>query len=491
VPFDTATNGLDYNAVRQDPARGVVVQAVDASGTVLDSDVTDDSGAYEVTVDSETNVRIRAQAALVSTSGAVWDVRVRDNTNSDSLYALGGSLTTSGVADSTRNLNAGSGWGGASYTTTRAAAPFAILDGIYEALTDFAAVDPTINAPDLQVFWSTQNRAASGTVANGEIGTSSYTQIGGVPTVLVLGDANNDTDEYDIHVIVHEFGHYFEDQLSRSDSTGGSHSLNNRLDPRIALGEGFGNALSGIILDDSFYRDSGGASQASGFAIDVESNTYSSSGWYASGSVQSILYDIYDATDDGADTISAGLAPIYNALTDPAYRGNVNFTTIFQLIDQIGQDAAIPAADLTALVTAQNINGTGPTGVGETNDGSIANVLPVYKVATIGGPAVQVCSTDNAGTFNKLGVRDFVSLNVPTAQSLTFTMTKTSGDAARDPDFRIFSAGAVVDGGISGVVDSETATISLAAGDYTIEALDDRNLSTANSGDACYDFSVQ
>jgi hypothetical protein len=489
--LNTVTSGLDYVSISQDPARGVEVEVVDGAGAVLDSDVTDAAGAYSLTVTSDTDVRVRVRSVMTQTTGATWDIRAVDNTNGNAIYVLAGALATSGAADSVRNLNAASGWGGASYTTTRAAAPFAILDSAYEAITDIEAVDASVVFPAMQFMWSINNKAASGQVTDGDIGTSSFTTIGGVPTVLVLGDANSDTDEYDSHVVVHEFGHYFESELSRADSMGGPHSLSNRLDPRIALGEGFGNALSGIILDDPFYRDSSGASQASGFSINVEDNTNTNAGWFNEGSVQSILYDIYDSTDDGADVISAGFAPIYNALVAPDYTGDSDLTTIFLLANQIATDPAIAAADLTSLLAGQSIDGTGDTGVGETNDGSVVSSLPVYKTVTVGGPAVEVCSVDDAGTFNKLGNRALLSLSIATAGSRTITMTRTSGATARDPDFRIFQAGAVIASGLSATADTEQLVTTLAVGDYTIEALDDRNLSTANSGDACYDFTVQ
>ena len=82
-------------------------------------------------------------------------------------------------------------------TTTRAAAPFNILDAVYEAMTDIAAVDTDVNFPLLQVFWSVNNVPVSGDVTQGQIGTSSYTRTNGVPTIRILGDENNDTDEYD------------------------------------------------------------------------------------------------------------------------------------------------------------------------------------------------------------------------------------------------------------------------------------------------------
>ena len=41
------------------------------------------------------------------------------------------------------------------------------------------------------------------------------------------GQQNSDTDEYDRHVVVHEWFHYFEDHFSRSDSMGGVHGFGN------------------------------------------------------------------------------------------------------------------------------------------------------------------------------------------------------------------------------------------------------------------------
>ena len=65
-----------------------------------------------------------------------------------------------------------------------------------------------------------------------------------------------DTDEFDQHVIAHEFGHYIENNFSRADNIGGSHGLGDKLDPRVAFGEGFGYAFAAIVLNDPVARDS-------------------------------------------------------------------------------------------------------------------------------------------------------------------------------------------------------------------------------------------
>lgn len=489
VPSNTSTSGLNYTAASQAPARGVVVEVLDNGGSILFSDVTDDAGNYSFTVDSNTNVRIRAKAQMLQTSGAQWDVRVIDNTSSDSLYAVQGSLSSSGTANSTRNLNAASGWGGSGYTSTRAAAPFAILNPIYDTVQKFAAVDPDIVFPLTRFGWSTSNRAAAGNPALGEISTSSYVGNG---QIYILGDANSDTDEYDDHVVIHEWGHYFEDQISRADSIGGPHGSADRLDMRVAMGEGWGNALSGIITDDPNYRDSFGNQQSQGFSINVENNSYVNDGWFNEGSVQSIIYDIYDATDDGADTLSLGLGPIHAALSSPDYVNSTFFTSIFSFLDQIKSDEPASAAAIDALSAAQDINGTGPTGAGETNDGAIAASLPVYKTLTVDGPAVEVCSLNDAGTYNKLVNRSFLQFTAASAGTYTLTMSRTSGSTNSDPDFFVFRSGTAVASGTSGAVGTETVVASLAAGDHVIDAYDFNNTgqSAQPTADTCYDFTI-
>jgi len=431
---------------------------------------------------------------MIQTTGAQWNVQVVDNTSSDALYSIAGNLSNVGTVNSIRNLNAGSGWGGSSYTGTRAAAPFAILNPIYDSLQKIVAVDPDVVFPSADFNWSVNNRAANGNRANGEIGTSSYIGNG---EIFILGDDNSDTDEYDGHVVVHEWGHYFEDQLSRSDSIGGPHSSGQELDPRVAMGEGFGNALSGIMTDDPFYRDSGGSQQSGGFSINVEANN--PAGWYDEGTVQSVLYDIFDTANDGDDTLALGLQPIYEVFTATSYREQPLFTSIFSFLAELRAQQAGSAADIDTFVANRGINSTEANGAGETNSGSIspasgsmASALPLYKQVTVGGPAVQVCSVNDAGEFNKLGNRDFLTFTA-TAAAHTLTMTRSSGETSRDPDFIIYRNGIPVSRAESAPAESETVRVTLAAGEHVIEAYDFFNLgrSTAGTtGDACYNFTI-
>jgi len=308
-----------------------------------------------------------------------------------------------------------------------------------------------------------------------------------VPVIRILGAANNDTDEYDVHVVVHEFGHYFENNLSRADSIGGPHSSNDRLDARVAFGEGWGNALSGMILDDPLYRDSFGSQQSRGFSIDVENNVYpGSTGWFSEGSV----------TNDGPDSANFGLGPIYGAFTDPAYESTEAFTTIFAFLNALENQPGVNAAQVEALTDAQLIFGSGQFGVGETTNGGLTDFLPVYLNLPTNNTPVEFCSVDNFGDFNKHGNRRYLEFTAPAAGNYRFVMSRVSGRTNTDPDLRVFRNGTRVGVGESGVADTETATLSLSAGRHVVSAFDFNNVgelqgANVTSGDACFTMRLE
>jgi len=491
VPFPAiARTGLDYLNIFQQPIRQAPVELLNAAGVVLDSTVSDDNGGYSFTVLSGQEVRVRVRSEIQRGAPNEIDLKVVDNTSGNAIYALQGTLSEVPTTNQTRDLNAASGWNGTSYASTRAAAPFALLDTIYGAIEDFIAIDAEVDFPAFLVQWSTRNRAESGNVADGQIGTSSFTISNGTPVIRILGDENNDTDEYDVHVVVHEFGHYFEEALSRSDSIGGPHTQSDRLDARIAFGEGWGNALSGMILEDPVYRDSSFAAQGRGFGINVENNTHTSTGWYSEASVQSILYDLFDNQDDGADTASYGLGPIYRAFTDPDYRETEAFTTIFSFLEALQDQAGVTASEVSALTNAQDINGTTGFGLNETNNGGLADALPVYIPIATNNQAVEFCSVNNFGLFNKHGNRRYLNLNIPTSGTYRFTMTRVSGAASTDPDFRIFKDGTFVGRGESPAVNTETQDINLESGRHVIDAYAFENIDAGNGIDVCYTMTV-
>jgi len=257
------------------------------------------------------------------------------------------------------------------------------------------------------------------------------------------------------------------------------------------MGEGFGNALSGMMTDDPVYRDSNGAQQSgsNSFSINVETNA--PAGWFDEASVQSVLYDIYDAADD--DTLSLGLAPIYEVFTADAYKQQPVFTTIFSFLAELKSQQAASAAAIDTFAATRGINSTAADAVGETNNGSTPTSLPVYKQLTVNGGAVEICSNVNNGTdssLNKLGNRAFLKFTATSAPH-TLTMTRVRGDASRDPDFIVYKNGTVVAPAESDPAESESTTATLTAGEHVIDAYDFYNSGRAGAtGDACYNFTI-
>ena len=283
VPPNENCQGLNFSATVARPIRGATVHVLNASSqALLGTAIADENGDYLVEeLPENTQVTLQVRAELKGGIGAAtWDVEVRDNFipggsdfNADGtraaqppyeagpLYVLDGGTFDSGAGAQTRNLVAETGWNGARYSAARAAAPFAVLDAIYSGMRFITTVDPGVQFDPLIAYWSVNNKLiASGSldVSAGEL-TASFYRGDGESELFLTGDAATDTEEFDDHVAVHEWGHYFEDTLSRTDSTGGPHAVGDRLDARLAFGAGWATAYAGMALGEPIYCDTGPA----------------------------------------------------------------------------------------------------------------------------------------------------------------------------------------------------------------------------------------
>ncbi len=499
ITFDfvpaTQTSGLDYSNTYQKPSRGVVVEAIRSSdSSILASTTTNSSGNYTVTVPVNTDVKIRVKAQMLKTGTPSWDFQVVDNTSSKALYVMDSAFFNSGTANiSNKNLNAPSGWGGTSYTSTRVAAPFAILDTVYEAFNKITSADPAVAMPQLLIDWSVNNVPTSGDETLGQIGTSHYSPY--EKQLYILGKEDNDTDEYDDHVIAHEWGHYFEDRFSRSDSIGGDHGPGDKLDPRVAFSEGFGNAFSGMATDDPYYIDTSGSSQATiQLSMNLEDNNYDelAEGWFSETSVQIILYDLYDSVDDGVDTVSLGFKPIYDVMVNKQKNAD-SFTTIFSFISFLNENNPGVVTEINNLVAGENITPDAidewdSTGT-ETNNGGNPDALPVYTMLTAGDPAVQLCGSGEFGYPNKLMNIRFFYFEITSQGSYSITAVPVLLDG--NPVIAVSSKGQEIgsaNNGGDGV--TETLTLTLSPGYYAGEVAEVDNLTGVFTGESCFNMSL-
>ena len=472
VPPNSDNIGLDYGSITQEPVEGVQVDALDNADHIIDTTTTDTTGNYSFILNENTEVKIRVSAKLFKSATPSWDVKVVDNTNSDALYVIEGALSSVGTSNSTRNLNAPSGWGGSSYSSSRVAAPFAILDSVNSAMQIVLTADSSAVFPPLVVNWSKNNVATAGDKTLGQISTSHYTNA----NLYILGDENSDTDEYDDHVIAHEWGHYYEDKFSRSDSIGGSHGSGDILDIRVAFGEGWGNAFSAMALDNPIYFDTYGTQQKNGFIINVETvaDPYTP-GWYSEDSVQQILYDLYDSSDDGADSLSLGFGPIHKVFVG-AEKTTPAFTSIFTFITALKSENAGDAGSIDTIVADENIATIADIyGTGRTNK---VTSYPYHDLSV--GSSVSVQTSNSDGSYNKLSNRKYIKFTITSTATYTVRVAQTNGTNS-DPDFYLYRSspfGFVASAEGSG--SSEEKSLSLAAGSYLLDIADYNNVSSAD-----------
>lgn len=499
----TAGGGLDPNNPVESPAREVVVQAVSGNSTVATT-TTDVNGDYTFSVPASTNMIIRARAQMTKTGAApTWTFTVRDNTSGDAIYALDSASFNSGTANvANKNLRAPSDWNGNGYSPGRRAAPFAIIDTVYQTKQLILGANPSAQFPELNLYWSEDNKSSDIFCPDtGDIGTSFYArgqrdectaQGAALPDgIYVLGffanDNTGDTDEYDSHVIAHEFGHYFEDQFSRSDSIGGQHGLGDRLDLRVAFGEGWGNAFGSMALNDPQYRDSSrGVTQDFGFNLETEA--VSNPGWFSEASVGQVLWDVFDSTADPGDNVALGFTPIYTVMTGDQVTTEA-LTSIYSFATALRAQNPGSAGAIASLLDSQGIESTPDAfGAGETNNGGDTDprALPVYDELLLNQPKNSVCSVSFAGSKvlsidgdvnpNKLGNHRFFRFVNDTARLVTITAqgaTPTVGTvAATDPDIYVFRQGEAVLTGIVTGGGVETISEQLAAGTYVIDVSD-------------------
>jgi hypothetical protein len=497
-----AKPGLNYAATARQPARAIVVESIDCNnGQVLATATTNAAGDYTLVVPNNRSVFIRALARMNSIGASATPFSVVDNTSSGAQWATDGAVFGSGtVAALTQNLNAGSGWtvNNAYDDKQRAAGPFAILDTAYQAAQKIIASDPTVAFPVLAFNWSPNNIAFDGDRALGQIGISSFTieTINGAPTrkIYVLGFANNDTDEYDRHVVAHEFGHYLQSAFSRDDTVGGTHRTGERLDMRLAFSEGWGNAWSGIALANPVYADTNGINQATGISFNVSQGSITDPGWFKEASVQRVLWDL-------SNSPAIGFTPVWNGLKNGLTR-SAALAGIHSFARALTDANPAAATTISAILGTQSIAlPSSPYAETETNFGAppaIPNANPLY-LSYVGGTLGNICLTNAADPNldgNKAGEFRYVRLNLPQTGVHTFSVSQVSSSTgASDPDFVLYDrTGATL---LSNGTDRnfETASTSLPAGDYVL-AITDFFLSSAPSRSAlnsssCFNLTVQ
>jgi hypothetical protein len=393
VTFDMIDNSLgywDYENTTVKPAKNVKVVLSSELGSVIDVTFTDESGDYVFN-----SVGTPGKYFVVAvTETKDRTIRVEDNTQNNAVFGVNSVLFDQSEEQQTIDLHASSGWEGqnstGSYTSPRVSAPFAIIHFLQLAEVAFKG-DHAI--PGVIVNWSPSNRSVDGDKALGEIKTAHWDG-----TELYLrGEADVNADEYDPHVMIHEWMHYFQDTIGRSDSPGGSHPFGANLDPRLAFSEGLANAAAtltpgvGDLLIDVYGQRQGLAAMG----LNIEDRTsFPSQGWYSELAVSYLIHDFFDEQADVDDTLALEFMALASTLKEQANTGipSTIFSFLYELKELVGSDQA----QIDQMTTSVGISNVGDRfGSAEIHDGGFAGSLPPVRSVLLSDEPVSISMQDD------------------------------------------------------------------------------------------------
>ena len=335
---EITSSGLGAPGPAAIPIRYAEVRVTDPDGVVTQCGETDALGNFSLDLPNDSRshtLSIHARANNEKVKVSILDAPERNK-----LY----SLSTSLKADSSQDIGTliapatGNILGGA----------FNIYDLILTANDYLRDQVGTCNvdhctgftvAPKVTVYWERGFNPAS--YFNGFSGVSFY--LTEKNRLFILGGINGntnhqDTDHFDTSVILHEYAHFLEDQFSITNSPGGLHGGNKLIDPRLALGEGWGNFFQAAVqyaTSESHpkYIDTVGNEDGSTdflFNIDLESSEATCSegpntpgcdqpvfpheGNFREFSITRFLWDTIDTSGED-EAITEGFAEIWATLT--------------------------------------------------------------------------------------------------------------------------------------------------------------------------------
>lgn len=494
--YGTVISGGLGNPGGARPIRYAEVRILNSAGTVIQCEETSNTGAYSFVVPQSTStltIQITSRANNSQVKAYVYD---------DPRYNAFYSLETTFVPNASKALATLT----AEATGDVKGGAFNILDQILEANVylrsqvgncsgTFASCTDFSVAPRATVYWKLGFNPGE-YYGSKSSGLSFY--LPGYSRLFVLGgidgDYNSsDTDHFDNSVVLHEYGHFLEDNVFASDSPGGSHNGNKIIDPRLAWSEGWGNFFQAAVRNDPTYLDTEGNIDGSTeylFYVNLEDQTRdvpvnSGEGDFREFSVTRHMWDALDNTaaesiNGGTDNISSAFNQIWHSLTSTS-----GFLKPSMAFRQIGHWAAFQttlgttswagirtmerqgasAADYAQYVTTSGACSYTLTPSSSTNDGT----------------------TDN-GTFAKSHMllnNDFYHLKISSTQSVTIVLTYQDANLAgteADLDLYVYNEsarfGVTEDmvgrseneptAGFSPANETETVSATLGPGNYLI-----------------------
>ncbi|HYR90215.1 MAG TPA: PPC domain-containing protein [Terriglobia bacterium] len=440
--LDVTDAGLDLGHPVMVPVRNARVEAVDRSSqAIVAVGETDNQGRFRIPVPFEPDLTIRVLSRL-----RFGDLRVTDNTTGNALYSISLDIDAREPLGTLVLVD-----------NSRVSGAFNILEVVQRGNETVRMADDTVVPSPVNIFWSPRNTKAL-------IGATFFNL--GNNTAYILGDRADDSDEYDDSVIAHEYAHMLAARFSRDDSPGGSHSVGDMLDPRVAWSEGWANFFSSAVRNDAIYRDSMGVNGTRILRYDLEENIPAGDrpGYWSEASVQSLLWDLYDDHEDTADDVQFPFSLIWGAFTDLK---NDRFVYLPYFLDHFLERNSSATDALRSMVQYRSIDFQPSVRPSVTN--------PFPRPVAVGETVTGIVDSLSSKRTNLVQSAHFFSFTtVEGAASIRLEITGLgpgNNPNANDLDlFLMDSNGKLLDRsdrGLNG--QSELIPIKLSAGTYVVE----------------------
>jgi hypothetical protein len=441
--------GLDLANPARTPAAGVKVEIVAPQDrAVLGTGFTDGKGAYSIRVRLGRQPRVYVRALAQTENATV--VRAADRAEwsmvSDT-FAPGRARTV------TRDLLA--------TDSGRVSGAFNIAATIWRANSLVRAAQPDVALPRVEIRWDTTY-----------MGGTFFRHGEGV--AFINGRRARDSDEYDDHVIAHEYGHFLMSNFSRESSPGGDHSFGEQLDPRLAWSEGWGNFFGAATAGSAHYIDTGVIRSRQGVLVqmDLEDDAPAGDrpGIWSEHSVASALWDWFDDAAEARDSLALGFTPMWTAFAALAKEPDAFLLRYANTLAHLTKQNA----PLAASLAARGI----PYAPGEEPPAPLPFPEAIASGTTVTG-TVDSRSTRRSNLWSSSAHYWFV---IPEERrvSITLKITEARDPARADLDLLLYDAEGervAASDAVNGVGDGEQITQRLPAGYYRIEV---RSWSNAN-----------
>lgn len=474
--YQFRTNGNGSVDGSNNPIRLAEIIVTDNGGNTIQCGATDASGNFSVQVpDSGSTYTLSINSRIIS---GMTQTYILDNPSDKDHYQI----STNFVADATKSV----GTLVASATGTLEGGAFNILDKILDAnifletetnncTASFSTCVPFSTTPLVSVFWTPGLNP--GDYFN--ISPVSF-YLPGRDELYILGGDNGfiqgeDADHFDTSIILHEYGHFIEDNFSATNSPGGSHNGNSVIDPRLAWGEGWANFFQAAMVDNPVYRDTFGNADSGSTGVffnqsletpDIDIPTVLGQGNFRQFSISRVLWDAIDSanSESGADLVTTSFAELWTV-----FAGTTGFASSAQRFRNMGlfhviQQGLTGGTDWSSLRTAENQRGD------QTDYGSITTTaactpspIPIQAANTPGG----FSENGTASRSNPLDSNDFYRIDHPGgAFSFAISYTTDASNQA-DLDLYVFQSGYNMSNS-TGIVAQSLGTPSAGAGPHAV-----------------------